>query len=85
VIDAPLLLGSAIENEMDFILVIHASRAIRLFRLLARGMAESDALKRMRTQLPLSELRRRADLVILNNGSLLDLRSKVTAFYKKIH
>ncbi len=84
VVDAPLLLGSEIEEDMDQILVIHAGKEIRLKRLLKRGMEASDARRRMRAQLPFAEFRRRADRLILNSGSLASLERKLLTFLKKI-
>ena len=84
VVDAPLLLGSAIEKDMDLILVIHAGEKIRLKRLLKRGITASDARRRMRAQLPFAEFRRRADRLILNSGSPASLEKKLLAFLKKI-
>ena len=84
VVDAPLLLGSAIEKDMDWILVIHAGEKVRLQRLVKRGMAATDAHRRMRTQLPFTEFRRRADRLILNNGSLISLEKKLLAYLEKI-
>ena len=84
VVDAPLLLGSAIEKDMDLILVIHAGEEIRLKRLLKRGMAASDAGRRMCAQLPFAEFRRRADRLILNNGSRMSLENKLVTFLEKI-
>ncbi len=84
VIDAALLLGSAIEKDMDLILVIHAGEEIRLKRLLKRGTTTSDARRRMRAQLPFAEFRRRADRLIVNSGSPASLEKKLLAFLKKI-
>jgi len=84
VVDAALLVGSEIESEMDFILTMHAGRDTRLRRLEARGMTRADAVRRMKTQLPLAVFRRRTDRIILNNGSPGDLKRKLTALYKKI-
>lgn len=84
VIDAALLLGSGIEDDMDQILVIHASQGVRLHRLLMRGLTREDALMRMQRQLPFSEFRRRADRLILNQDSLSSLENKVANYLKKI-
>ncbi len=84
VIDAALLIGSSIENEMDRIIVIHASKQIRLQRLLRRGMSREDALNRMARQLPLSVLKRRADAVIINQDSIGSLKKKLVNYLKKI-
>lgn len=84
VIDAALLLGSSVEGDMDQILVIHASKKVRLRRLLKRGLTREDALRRMARQLPLSTFKRRADRLILNQDSLSSLEKKVADYYKKI-
>ncbi len=84
VVDAALLLDSAIEKDVDLILVIHAGEEIRLKRLLKRGMAASDAGRRMCAQLPFAEFRRRADRLILNNGSRMSLENKLVTFLEKI-
>ena len=84
VVDAALLLGSSIEAEMDQILVIHASRQVRLKRLLKRGLTRKDALTRMARQLPLSVFKGRADRLILNQDSLGLLEKKEVNCLKKI-
>ncbi len=84
VVDAALLLGSAIEKDIDLILVVHAGEEIRLKRLLKRGMTASDARRRMRAQLPFAEFSRRADRLMLNSGSPASLEKKLLAFLKKI-
>ncbi len=84
VIDAALLLGSSIEDDMDQILVIQASRQVRLRRLLKRGLTREDALKRMDRQLPFSAFKRCADRLILNQDSLSALEKKVASYLKKI-
>lgn len=84
VIEAALLLGSSIESDMNTVLVIHASKQVRLRRLLKRGLTREDALLRMKRQLPLSEFRRRADRLILNQDSLRSLEKKVVSYFKKI-
>jgi dephospho-CoA kinase len=70
VIDAALLLDWHLDREMDLVLVVHAGRKVRLERLAARGITPEDALARERAQLPLAELKKRADYVLGNNGSV---------------
>ncbi len=81
VVDAALLLDWNYDREVDFVLVIHASRGERLRRLEARGISRDDALARQRAQLPYREYQRRADKVILNNGSLESLRNKLNRLW----
>lgn len=83
VIDAALLLGSSVEGDMDQILVIHASKRVRLKRLLKRGLAREDALLRMDRQLPFNEFKRCADRLIMNQDSLGVFEKKVAIFFKR--
>lgn len=84
VIDAALLLHWRMDREVDFVLVIHAGRAIRLARLKARGIDRRDALARERAQLPYREFQRLADRVILNNGTRRDLTRKIETLLDRL-
>ena len=84
VLDAALLLYWGMDKEVDFVLVIHAGRESRLGRLAARGISKDDALARQKSQLPYREFRKRADRVMLNNGSPEDLARKVKQLFAHI-
>lgn len=84
VVDAALLLHWRMDREVDFVLVIHAGREIRLARLAARGIDRRDALARERAQLSYREFQRRADRVILNNGTKQDLIRKIESLLDKL-
>ena len=84
VIDAALLLYWDMDREVDFVLVIHVSRGERLKRLKNKGVSPDDALARERAQLPYREFQKRADRVILNNGTPRDLERKVTQWYRQL-
>jgi len=84
VVDAALLLYWRMDREVDFVLVIHASREVRLQRLMARGVSRQDATARERAQLPFCEFRRRADRLILNNGTRQDLEKKITRLHSQM-
>jgi dephospho-CoA kinase len=77
VIDAALLLEWKLEKKCDLTIAIHAPREIRLKRLAGRGLNRNNALARERRQLPLSEFRRRCDVVIMNNGSRAKLKKSL--------
>ena len=84
IIDAALLLDWDMDREVDFVLVIHASRAERLKRLKSKGVSPEDALARERAQLPYREFQKRADRVILNNGTPRDLERKISEWYRHL-
>ncbi|MFH1687310.1 MAG: dephospho-CoA kinase [bacterium] len=84
VIDAALLLDWDMDLKLDYTLVIHAGRRLRRARLAKRGISPAEARSRERHQKLWQEYRQRADRVILNNGTEVDLRRKVAAWYTKI-
>jgi len=84
VIDAALLLDWNMDREVDFVLVIHASRTERLKRLRSKGISPQDVRARERAQLPYREFQKRADRVILNNGMPADLERKVAEWYRHL-
>ena len=84
VIDAALLLDWNLDRQVDITLVIHTSRARRFALAKKRGIAPADARARQSRQLPYSEYRCRADVVILNNGSKDDLRRKLDSFWRRV-
>lgn len=83
VIDAALLLDWELDRSMDLVLVVHASKEIRLKRLTARGMSKADALARQKAQMPFNEYQKRADCVVLNNGSIDKLQSRLHRIWQE--
>lgn len=76
--DVPLLFEVGLDQLLCPIVVVAASEATQLERILARdGLSEAEARARIAAQLPLSEKRRRADYVIENDGSLSELSQQV--------
>jgi len=73
------------DQEVDFVLVIHASRQIRFARMAKRGITETDALARQHAQLPYREFQKRADSMILNNGTPEQLRTKLIRLLSSIY
>ena len=77
--DAPALFETKREHFVDKIWVVAADRETRIARIMKRdGISREEVLKRMESQLPDDEKMRRADLVIHNDGTLEDLKNKVT-------
>ena len=81
VVDAALLLDWNLDREMDLVLVIHASEKVRFQRLVARGITVKDARARQQSQAPFREYKARSDRLILNSGTVLSLKRKLSAFY----
>lgn len=80
--EAALLFEAGGERHLDAVAVVEAPREERVRRVTARdSVTPEQVLARMGHQLPPEELRRRADYVIENTGSLGDLRHQVKALW----
>ena len=77
VIDAALLLDWKLDNLVDVTLVIGCSQEKRLARLIKRGLSKSDALARMKSQLPFRDYQKGADRIILNSSTKAAFKRKV--------
>jgi dephospho-CoA kinase len=69
VFDAAVMIESGNHRNMDRLVVVVADEATQLARLQARdGTGRDEALRRIRSQMPLSEKAKLADYVIDNSG-----------------
>lgn len=85
VIDAALLLYWKMDDVVDFVIVVHAGKETRHARMIERGLKRSQVEARERSQLPFSEFRRRADRLIMNNGTVDDLRRKLRQLLRRLN
>lgn len=70
VLDIPLLFESGLTHFIDKVIVVYVDEKVQLERLMARNKySQEEALRRMRSQMPVKEKARLADGVINNNGS----------------
>lgn len=84
VIDAPLLFESGLDADCDLTLAVTADREKRLCRIMARdGIDRELAERRIASQIDEDELKRLADEVIANNGTVEELEKAVTAFAER--
>jgi dephospho-CoA kinase len=88
VLDVPLLLEhderSQLAGLCDALVFVDSDDGERARRAAARGWAPGELSRREAVQLPLSEKRARADLVIENRGSLSDLEAEVDAALRRL-
>jgi dephospho-CoA kinase len=76
--DTPLLFERHLTDDFDRIVLVDASRPVRLERLVReRGLSEADALAMIAAQMPAQLKRARADIIIDNAGTLADLAARV--------
>lgn len=83
--EAALIFEAGSERFLDAVAVVDAPRDVRLERVQKRDDVSRAAVEtRMGHQLPPDELRRRADFVIDNSGTLDDTRQQVEKLYREM-
>lgn len=85
IFDIPLLFEAKMENLCDLIVVVDIDREKQIKRIIERdGIEEELAEKIIDSQMSSETKRKKADIVIENNGTLIDLEEKVFEIYRKI-
>ena len=83
--DLPLLFELEYDNWFDQIWLVDVSEETQLIRLMARNaLSREEAEKRIAAQLSLQEKRKRADVLIDNNGSLEETRQQIRNALQKL-
>ncbi len=82
VFDAPVMIETGSHRLMDRMVVVVADEETQLARLMARdGLAREEALRRVRSQMPVADKARLADYVIDNSGD----RAATEAQVRRVH
>jgi dephospho-CoA kinase len=85
VCDIPLLFEKSLVGDFDRIVLVDAPRDVRLDRLVKdRGLRETEAMAMIAAQMPAELKRARADYIIDNVGTLLELEDKVAAVWSAL-
>jgi len=82
VIDAALLFLWNWHRKVHIAVLISSTRQNKIRRLTAQGLTLAGARNRLASQLSEAEMRRMADLVIPNNGTTAELRTRARRFYR---
>ncbi len=82
--EVPLMIETGSYRDYDKVIVVYAPFEVQLERLLKRGMDKEDAIRRIKSQMPIDEKVKYADIVIDNTGSIKDLKKQVIEVYKKL-
>jgi len=77
VADIPLLFEAGLVDDFDAVVLVDAPEEVRLARLVGdRGMDPEEARRMIAAQMPAELKRARADFVIVNTGTLLELERR---------
>lgn len=85
VLDIPLLYEKGYERDVDEVMVVYVEAETQKNRLLNRDkdLSEADAMNRINSQMPLSEKKKRADVVIDNNGTIEESIHQVSEWLRR--
>ena len=83
-VEAALLIESGIHKKLDGLVVAWCAPEQQLKRLLARGLSETEARRRIAAQLPVEEKLRLATEKIDCSGSIEETRRQVEALATKL-
>jgi dephospho-CoA kinase len=85
VYDVPLLFEAGVDSRVDRIVVVAADRETQITRLQRRNhLTRAEALRRIRSQLPLATKIKQADYVIDGTLSLRQLKRTVEGLYVEL-
>ena len=84
VVTLPLLFEAGMADGWEAILCVAAPLARVRERLRERGLGEAEVEARLAAQWPVEEKKKRADIVIENDGSLAELRNKVLEVWREL-
>ena len=82
--EIPLITSAITHSRFDLILLVEADKKLTVQRLLKKGWDNKDMKLRMRIQQPYSHLKKAADFIVCNEGSLRDLKKKAEKVLKHI-
>jgi dephospho-CoA kinase len=83
VLDVPLLVEAA-RSGYDVVVIVEAPEAVRLERLVGRGMNVDDARRRMAAQAGDADRRKVADVVLDNSGSEEVLERQIESLWAQL-
>lgn len=84
VVDVPLLFEKGWQGDFDVTVAVVTKPELQRSRLLARGWTPAQIDARLAAQLSMEEKARRADHVLVNDGTLGQLESQVSALVDQL-
>ena len=86
ILDIPLLLEVGMHTDLNEIIVVYAPQKIQIERLMHRDrISKSEALARVRSQMPIEEKKKKATIVIDNSGSIENTRKQTLDIFNRLN
>lgn len=78
ILDAPTLIENNLHSEMDYVILVIADNSVQIKRIIERDkLTKSDAVSRINSQMPVEQKKEFANIIIDNNGNLIDTQKQV--------
>ncbi|PTE31483.1 dephospho-CoA kinase, partial [Mammaliicoccus fleurettii] len=78
IMDIPLLFENNLQDTVDETWLVYTTKETQIVRLKQRNqLTDEEALSRIKSQMPIEEKKEMADVIIDNNGSLVDLTQNI--------
>jgi dephospho-CoA kinase len=78
IIDAPTLIENDMQKDMDYIILVHADNSVQIQRVMNRDkLTKVEAVSRINSQMPMEEKKDYANIIIDNNGDLIETQKQV--------
>lgn len=84
IVEVPLLFEGGYQCRFEKTITVFTTRNTALERLMKVGVPRSNALKRLKAQLPIRTKKKNADFLIDNNGTKQRTRRQVESVYSKL-
>ena len=85
ILDIPLLFEAGMHTDLSDVIVVYAPQHIQIKRLMQRDqISESDALARIRSQMPIAAKKKLATIVIDNSGTINHTRKQTLKIFKRL-
>ena len=78
ILDAPTLIENNLHLEMDYVILVIADNSVQIKRIIERDkLTKSDAVSRINSQMSVEQKKEFANIIIDNNGDLIDTQKQV--------
>lgn len=78
ILDAPTLIENNLHSEMDYVVLVVADNSVQIKRIINRDkLTKSDAVSRINSQMSIEQKKEFANVLIENNGDLMDTQKQV--------
>lgn len=84
IVEVPLLFEGGYQSRFNRTITVFTTQKTALERLMKAGVSRSNAMKRLKVQLPIQVKKKKADYLIDNNDSKQSTRKQVKNIYKQL-